>query len=77
MSLSVSKRWLNDTWEGEVSLVKSYPRGDYVVRPKLTHRVSDAWKVLLGADVFRGAEPSFFGQLRKNTAVYVSIEFSR
>jgi hypothetical protein len=50
---------------------------DVYVRPKASYKVTDAWAVEAGANLFAGAaDHTFFGQLEKNTNVYASLRFS-
>ena len=49
---------------------------DYALRPKVTYALTDRWKAILGADVFRGDRRSFFGNLRDNTTAYAELRWS-
>lgn len=76
VSLRASYKWLNETLEGEIVSVLSFPRLDCLVRPKLTYALTDHWKGTIGADVFRGSSYSFFGRLRGISAAYVELRWS-
>lgn len=49
--------------------------GDFLWRPELSNRFSDRVSLTLGANVFGGSESTFFGQLDRNDAVYLSARF--
>ncbi len=76
ISLRVSDKWFNDTLEAEVAGVKAFTRGDYVIRPKLTYAFSDRSKGVIGIDLFRGADNTFYGRLRDNSTLYGELRYS-
>jgi hypothetical protein len=76
VSLRISHKWFNETLEGEIVRVFAFTQGGYVLRSKLSYAVTDRWKVVIGADVFRGPRPSFFDNLRKNSAAYTELRWS-
>lgn len=50
---------------------------DTYLRPNVTYKVDDHWTASVGANVFIGAEEhTFFGQLERNTNLYVSMRYS-
>jgi hypothetical protein len=75
-SLRISHKWLNETLEGELVGVLTFPRGDYAIRPKVTYAFTDRWKGVIGADLFRGPRLSFFGNLRENSTAYTELRWS-
>jgi hypothetical protein len=76
MSFRVAHKWLRETLEAECAAAAFFgPRG-LNIRPKLIYAVSDHWKVLVGAEVFRGESSSVFGLLRPNTATYLEARWS-
>ncbi|MBI4590589.1 MAG: hypothetical protein HY725_17305 [Candidatus Rokubacteria bacterium] len=75
-SLRVSHTWLNETLEGEVAGILTFTRLDFVIRPKLTYAVTDRWKAVVGADIFRGERRSFFGRLRDNSTAFAEVRWS-
>jgi hypothetical protein len=74
--LRINKKWLNQTLEAESTLIFSFTRLDYVVRPKLTYALTDRWKVTIGGDIFGGPHPSLFNRLEPNTVGYVEFRWS-
>jgi hypothetical protein len=74
-SMRLAKRWANDTVEGEVTMLMSYPRHDHVLRGKLSYRLTDGWRLIAGMDLLRGSGNSYYGQLRDNSVVYTMLEY--
>ena len=76
MSFRVANKWLRETLEAECAAAAFFgPRG-LNIRPKITYAVNDHWKMLLGAEVYRGESSSVFGLLRPNTAAYLEARWS-
>jgi hypothetical protein len=76
MSFRVAHKWLRETLEVECAAAAFFgPRG-VNLRPKIVYAVSDHWKVLVGAELFRGESSSVFGLLRPNTATYLEARWS-
>lgn len=76
VSLRISDQWFNQTLEGELVGIVFFPRHDYALRPRVTYAFSDRWKGVIGADLFRGEERSFFGYLKENSTVYAELRWS-
>lgn len=76
ISLRISDQWFNQTLEGEAVGIIFLPRHDYAVRPKVAYAFTDRWKGVVGADLFRGEDRSFFGYLKKNTTAYAELRWS-
>jgi hypothetical protein len=50
---------------------------DFYLRPKISYKLSDAWLLTAGANLFGGkTTTSFFGQFEKNTNAYVGLRYS-
>lgn len=50
---------------------------DAYLRPTVTYKLSDAWTVTTGANVFLGRQDyTFLGQFQKNTNLYASLRYS-
>jgi hypothetical protein len=76
MSFRVAHKWLRETLEAECAAAAFFgPRG-VDLRPKISYAVTDHWKVLVGAEIYRGEESSVFGLLRPNTAAYLEARWS-
>ena len=51
--------------------------GDAYFRPHVSYKLSDAWRVEGGANIFVGrADSTFFGQLEENSNVYAGVRWS-
>jgi hypothetical protein len=76
MSFRVAYKWLRETLEAECAAAAFFgPRG-LNLRPKITYAVNDHWKVLVGAEIYRGESSSVLGLLRPNTAAYLETRWS-
>ncbi len=50
---------------------------DAYLRPNISYKITDYWTVDLGANVFIGKEPhTFFGQLVRDSNIYMGLRFS-
>ncbi len=63
----------NSAWEGEVLLVHSLNRQDWMLRPKATWKFQPDWRLNLGVDVFYGPITGLFGQFDAQDRVYAEI----
>lgn len=75
-SLRVAYKWLRETLEGEFAAVGFFGPDGVALRPKMTSALSDSWKVVLGAELYRGESGSLFGLLRPNSTAYVEARWS-
>ena len=50
--------------------------GDALIRPKVTYDFSDAFSILLGANVFVGDEKGRFGRYQDNSMIYTKIKYN-
>lgn len=75
-SFRIAYKWLHETLEAECAAAGyARPRG-LTVRPKVVYAVTDDWKALVGAEIFRGETPSLFGLLRQNSTAYLELRWS-
>lgn len=74
LTLKVTKKW-SDTWGAEASVLAAWPQRDTIVRLQVSYRSEDNYRVVLGADMFRGSATSTFGQLRNNSGVTLGVEY--
>jgi hypothetical protein len=76
VSFRAAYKWLRDTLEAECAAAGFFgPRG-LNLRPKITYALTDDWKLLVGAELYRGQSSSVFGLLRPNTAAYLEARWS-
>ncbi len=50
--------------------------GDALIRPKVTYDFSDAFSILLGANIFTGDEQGMFGKYQDNSMIYTKIKYN-
>lgn len=74
-SFRVSHKWLRETLEGECAAVGFFGPDGLALRPKVTYALTDRWKVLLGAEIYRGESASVFGMLRPNSTGYLEARW--
>ena len=75
-SFRVSYKWLRETLEGECAAAGFFGPDGLAFRPKVTYTVTDHWKVLVGAEIYRGDSSSVFGLLRPNSTAYLEARWS-
>jgi len=77
--LTARLTWMLLNQNLKVSLFAYYSPSDEDVylRPKLTYKISDAWMVTVGSNIFSGEEDyTFFGQFENNTNLYAGLRYS-
>jgi hypothetical protein len=75
-SFRVSHKWLRETLEGECAAAGFFGPDGLTLRPKITYAMTDHWKFLAGAELYRGDSASIFGLLRQNSTVYLEGRWS-
>ncbi len=75
-SFRVSYKWLRETLEGECAAAGFIGPDGLALRPKVTYTVTDHWKVLAGAEIYRGDSSSVFGLLRPNSTAFLEARWS-
>ena len=75
-SFRVSYKWLRETLEGECAAAGFFGPDGLALRPKVTYTATDHWKVLVGAEIYRGDSSSVFGLLRPNSTAYLEARWS-
>lgn len=76
ITLRASNKWLNDTLEAEIFLIRNSTRRDLLLRPLVTYAFSDQWKGTIGLEYFRGAPDSQFGSQVANRGGFVELRYS-
>jgi hypothetical protein len=71
----ISKKWWNDTLEGEFAVIYNLNPTGYLLRPKVTYAFTDQLKGILGADYYGGSDSGFFGNIDDNRAVYAELSY--
>ena len=75
-SFRIAYKWLHETLEAEVAAAAYLGPKGATLRPKMVYAVTDDWKVLAGAEIFRGERSSLFGLLRPNSVGYFELRWS-
>lgn len=63
-------------WEAQAMFISSLNRTDWLFRPRLTWNFERNWRVLVGADIFKGPSTGLFGQYDHQDRVYSEIRRS-
>lgn len=63
-------------WEAQALFISSANRPDWLFRPRLSWNFERNWRVLLGADVFKGPPLGMFGRYDQQDRVYSEIRYS-
>lgn len=63
-------------WEGEVLLVHSLNRTEWMLRPKIAWNFERNWRWSLGVDAFKGPSTGFFGRYDQRDRVYTELRYS-
>ncbi len=74
-SLLVNTKIFNN-WEAQATFISSTNRTDWLFRPRVTWSFERNWRLLVGADVFKGPPTSLFGQYDQKDRVYSEVRYS-
>ena len=75
-SFRVAYKWLHETLEAEVAAAAFAGPNGATIRPKVVYALTDDWKALAGAEIFRGDQSSLYGLLRPNSVGYLEVRWS-
>jgi hypothetical protein len=76
ITLRASNKWLNDSLDAEIFLIRNSTRRDLFLRPLVTYAFSDHWKGTVGIEYYRGAEDTQFGSQTANKGAFAEIRYS-
>ena len=74
-SLLLNTKFINN-WEGQVIFISSTNRTDWLLRPRLTWNFERNWRMLVGADIFKGPPTGLFGRYDQQDRVYSEVRYS-
>lgn len=74
-SLLLNKKFFTD-WEGQALFISSLNRSDWLFRPKVTWNFERNWRLLFGADIFKGHQLGMFGRYDQQDRVYSEVRYS-
>ncbi len=61
----------DEKWRAEFSMIGNFVGGDYVLRPKLEHKIMDSVRLTAGLDYYGGPEDQPLGALSAYRSVYL------
>jgi hypothetical protein len=67
---------LTSTLEAQATWIASLNRTDWLFRPRLAWNFEKNWRLLVGADVFKGPAQGLFGQYEHRDRVYSELRYS-
>jgi len=67
---------LAPTLEGQLLLISSLNRSDYLFRPRLVWNYVQNWRLMGGVDVFHGPTMGLFGRYDKQDRAYAELRYS-
>lgn len=76
LTMRISNRWLSDTLLAELFVFSERAGHSTYLRPLLTYDIDDHVKLAVGADVYRGADDTYFGQLKRNRGAFVELRYA-
>lgn len=74
-SLLLNSKFFNN-WEAQALFISSANRPDWLFRPRLTWSFERNWRLLLGADIFKGSPLGMFGRYDQQDRLYSEIRYS-
>jgi len=74
-SLLFNTKVINN-WEGQAIFISSLNRTDWLLRPRLTWNFQRNWRMLFGADIFKGPPTGLFGQFDQKDRIYSEVRFT-
>jgi len=74
-SLLLNTKVFNN-WEAQATFISSANRTDWLFRPRVTWNFERNWRLMLGADVFKGSPTGLFGRYDQQDRVYSEVRYS-
>ncbi len=76
MTTRLSNKWYNDTLTAEVLAFVNFNHSSSYIRPLITYAFTDYVRATIGAELYRGADDTFFGRVRRNQGAFVEVRYS-
>ena len=67
---------LTPTIEGQLLLIASLNRRDYLFRPRLVWTYAQNWRLMGGADIFHGPPTGLFGRYEQQDRIWTELRYS-
>jgi hypothetical protein len=74
-SLYLNKKF-GGKWEAQATWIASLNRTDWLFRPRVQWNFEKNWRLLVGADIFKGPPLGLFGQYSSRDRVYSEVRYS-
>lgn len=76
-TLRVEKMLQQQKWRASLFTFYNISAEDFYIRPSLSYKLTDAWKIDTGANLFAGAQDNtFWNQFSRNNNIYLGIKWS-
>lgn len=72
-SLRMNYKLWNERLESELTLVGWF--NDGLIKPKLIYSISDEWRAIVGAEMYRGKDDGFFGRLKSLSGLFAELRW--
>ncbi len=76
MTTRLSNKWFNDTLTAEVLAFVNFRRNNSYIRPLITYAFTDHFKTSVGAELYHGADDTFFGRVQRNQGAFAEVRYS-
>ena len=74
-SVLVNSKFFNN-WEAQALLISSANRSDWLFRPRISWNFERNWRLIVGADVFKGPPLGMFGRYDQQDRAYSEVRYS-
>lgn len=74
-SLLINSKFINN-WEAQTIFIASANRTDWLLRPRLTWNFERNWRLVVGADIFKGPPTGLFGRYDQQDRAYSEVRYS-
>ncbi|MFZ2974451.1 MAG: DUF1302 family protein [Ferribacterium limneticum] len=65
-----------NNWEAQAIFISSLNRSDWLLRPRLSWNFERNWRLMFGADIFKGPPTGLFGRYDRQDRVYSEVRYS-
>lgn len=76
MTTRLSNKWYNDTLTAEILAFVNFKRSSSYIRPLVTYALNDHVRATVGAELYHGADDTFFGRVRRNQGAFAELRYS-
>lgn len=73
MTLRYAQRALEDQLDWEWAAIYNFKTQEYAIRPRLTWRVVDGFRIVAGVDAFGGNTNTPFGRVQNNSGAFIQL----